>query len=96
MASLLNFPQETSVNLIPDSIPKGISIDLMSIDVEGHELDVLQSNDWMKFRPRVVMVEQENIDLHTLNKNRVYRFMVDHQYRLVAVTPLNLIFQCIA
>lgn len=33
------------------------TIDFMSIDVEGHELEVLEGNDWRRFRPRVLVVE---------------------------------------
>lgn len=36
---------------------KGRKIDFLSVDVEGRDLDVLQSNDWKKFRPMVLLVE---------------------------------------
>ena len=29
----------------------GQSIDFMNVDVEGHDLEVLESNDWQRFRP---------------------------------------------
>jgi FkbM family methyltransferase len=32
-------------------------IDFMSVDVEGMDLEVLKSNDWQRFRPRVVIAE---------------------------------------
>jgi FkbM family methyltransferase len=32
-------------------------IDFLSVDVEGHELEVLQGGDWDRWRPRVVVVE---------------------------------------
>ncbi len=32
-------------------------IDFMSIDVEGKDLEVLQSNNWTKFRPRYILAE---------------------------------------
>lgn len=32
-------------------------IDFLKIDVEGHELAVLEGNDWNKFRPKVVSFE---------------------------------------
>jgi FkbM family methyltransferase len=32
-------------------------IDLLTIDVEGHEEEVLKSNDWNRYRPRVIIVE---------------------------------------
>ena len=32
-------------------------IDFMSIDVEGHEMEILRSNDWDRFRPRLLILE---------------------------------------
>jgi FkbM family methyltransferase len=33
------------------------AIDVLKIDVEGHEAEVIAGNDWSRFRPRVVVVE---------------------------------------
>jgi FkbM family methyltransferase len=32
-------------------------IDFMSIDVEGHELEVVKGGDWKRWRPRVLVIE---------------------------------------
>ena len=42
-------------------LPKGQIIDFLSIDTEGFEIDVLNSNDWNRYRPRIVIVEEMNI-----------------------------------
>lgn len=36
------------------------TIDLLTIDAEGMDLDVLKSNDWKKYRPTVIVIEGEN------------------------------------
>ena len=33
------------------------NIDFMSVDVEGLDLEVLKSNDWQKYRPKVIVIE---------------------------------------
>jgi FkbM family methyltransferase len=38
---------------IPDS-----GIDLLDVDCEGHDLNVLKSNDWDKFRPHFILAEE--------------------------------------
>lgn len=43
--------------ILDDNIPSGAAVDLMTIDVEGSDLDVIKSNDWDKYRPRVVVIE---------------------------------------
>jgi FkbM family methyltransferase len=32
-------------------------IDFLKIDVEGHEAEVLSGNDWVRFRPKIILVE---------------------------------------
>ena len=38
-------------------LPEGQEIDFLSVDCEGHDHEVLESNDWSKYRPKVVLVE---------------------------------------
>lgn len=38
-------------------VPPGTAIDLLSVDVEGLDLAVLKSNDWRRYRPEVLIVE---------------------------------------
>lgn len=38
-------------------LPPNQPIDFMSVDCEGHDLTVLKSNDWSRFRPEYVLVE---------------------------------------
>jgi FkbM family methyltransferase len=66
-------------------------IDLMSIDVEGYELDVLESNDWQRYRPRVLLVEIINFDLSRPEANPVHNFALERGYVLFAKT-FNTVF----
>jgi Methyltransferase FkbM domain len=43
--------------LLDQHLPGGKQIDFMSIDAEGFDLAVLQSNDWQKYRPTVILIE---------------------------------------
>lgn len=43
--------------LLDQHLPSGKQIDFMSIDVEGLDLAALRSNDWEKYRPTVILVE---------------------------------------
>jgi FkbM family methyltransferase len=58
-------------------LPKGQTIDFMNVDVEGHDLDALHSNDWDRFRPRMLVVEEVHTDgdaspIVTFLQNRGY------------------------
>lgn len=60
-----------------------VPIDLMSVDVEGHELEVLSGFDFARWKPRLVLLEDHvsNLDKH--------RFMVRSGYALMRRTGLN-------
>lgn len=48
---------------------KNRSIDFITIDTEGYDLEVLKGNDWLKFRPTVLCIEtSENIQNHRNSK----------------------------
>lgn len=62
-------------------LPKGQSIDFLTVDVEGHDYEVLESNDWQRFRPRLIVVEDEELDP---DESRIVQMMKGHGYELCA------------
>jgi len=66
MAKMLNLEltsgkvKTNSLKNILDQELKVNEIDFMSVDAEGHDLVVLKSNDWDKYRAAVLMVESNN------------------------------------
>lgn len=67
-----------------------LSPTLLSIDVEGADLDVLKSNDWTKTLPRVICVEE--LEKISENKSEVQKFLENHNYVLVERTSLSSIY----
>jgi len=55
-------------------------IDFMSIDAEGLDLDVLQSNDWQRYRPKLILVETLGGSLHELIDSEIGKFMKELDY----------------
>jgi FkbM family methyltransferase len=62
-------------------LPAGQKIDFMSVDVEGHDLQALESNDWERFRPRFVVVEDKEVDA---GRSEIVRFMRSRGYTVCA------------
>src|SRR5262249_44599245 len=52
-------------------------LDLLSIDVEGHEIDVLDGFDMARWRPRLILIEDlvMNLRLHCYLCGRGYKWM---------------------
>lgn len=56
--------------LLDQYLPAGQTIDFFSIDVEGMNYKVIESNNWDKYRPQVVLVEKhldDELDQRMLN-----------------------------
>ncbi|MCX7759369.1 MAG: FkbM family methyltransferase [bacterium] len=39
------------------NLPDSQEIDFMNVDCEGMDLDILKSNDWSNYRPKIILVE---------------------------------------
>ena len=62
----------------------------LSIDAEGADFEVLQSNDWTKFKPRVICIESpQDADL---NSGSIIDYLDQLGYQLVEQTQLSKIF----
>jgi len=66
-------------------------IDLLDIDVEGTELDVWQTFDYEKHKPKVVIIEYYTFGLAD-NSQNIKDFFSTLPYKLVHITCTNFIF----
>lgn len=62
-------------------------IDFMSIDTEGFDLEVIKSNNWSMYRPKIVVVETVN------NKQEIVEFMLGQNYLQVHENQANTFFK---
>jgi FkbM family methyltransferase len=70
--------------ILDAELPENREIDLINIDVEGNDLRVLKSNNWVKYRPFIVAVEIHGLKLNNLEDNATYEFMKNKGYRLIS------------
>jgi hypothetical protein len=73
-------------------IPPGQEIDFLSVDVEGLDYDVLLSNNWQKYRPKVIVVEVKGKTIEDILKSEIYMFLKGKNYEFFAKTFCNAIF----
>jgi FkbM family methyltransferase len=79
-------------DILSRHLPAGVRIDFLNIDVEGLDLAVARSNDWERFRPRVVLAEDAGVDPLTLSEAPLCRFMKSVGYRPSACLPRSTIY----
>jgi len=68
-------------------------IDFMSIDVEGLDLEVLQSNDWNRYKPDVLLVEIHSYGLENVKDHKIYKYISNKGYKLICSTINTFIFK---
>lgn len=77
---------------LKDILDKNISanerLDFFDVDVEGFDLEVLQSNDWNKYRPKIVVTETD-ISLKKDVVSEITSYLESVNYRLVGKTVMN-------
>lgn len=76
----------TLVEVLDAYLPSDTTIDFLSVDVEGLDFQVLTSNDWSKYMPNVVLVEDSNFSFDSSDNSKIYKFLMDKGYHLVAKT----------
>jgi FkbM family methyltransferase len=72
-------------------MPPGMKIDFLTVDAEGMDVEILESNNWDKYKPTYVCAE-----CHTTDKSRSMNpceTLESKGYRLVASTEFSSIFK---
>jgi len=69
--------------------------EILSVDVEGHDEQVLRSTDLGRFRPRIIVTELNgtDLDIGDLSSHAVSRLLATHGYRPIAVHWSNVFYR---
>ena len=102
VSSIKKIKTDTLNNIILNTKYKDQSFDLLSIDVEGHELEVLKGFDLNKFSPKVIVVEYldlnvskleiKNLNIEHIINTKIYRYLISKNYILVNSIYSDLVF----
>jgi FkbM family methyltransferase len=79
--------------ILADNLPDDQVIDFISVDVEGMDLDVLKSNNWQKYRPKIVLAEILCGSLHEIEESDIARYMASVGYVIYAKCANTTIFK---
>ncbi len=84
---------ESLSEIFRNNIKNNEEIDFLSIDIEGSDLDGLKSNDWSKYRPKIVCVE---LDAHYGDREEshaIRNYLKEMGYKMMYDNGLNGIFK---
>jgi FkbM family methyltransferase len=88
-ACSLDVPESIAVDVITinDVILQGLNghaPDFMNIDIEGMDISVLKSNDWNKYRPALMAVEDIHLNMNDPRSSEIHNFLLSQDYSLVS------------
>ena len=102
VTSIKKINTDTLDNIVLNSKYKNHTFDLLSIDVEGHELDVLKGFDLDKYSPKVIVVEYldlnvskleiKNLSIENVLSSEIYKYLISKNYILVNSIYCDLVF----
>lgn len=84
----------TLSEVLDEYLPHNQTIDFLNIDVEGLDYQVLKSNDWKKYRPKIVLIE--DLEVLTISKRQesaISLFMDEQGYQFYGKGVYTLIFK---
>lgn len=91
VTSTVEVPVTTFSAIQRTVVPKGTHIDFVSIDTEGHEMEVLKGFDFEQHRPTIFAIELNDVlSLDDTAKNTVNKLMEDKGYVAVAKNMISL------
>jgi FkbM family methyltransferase len=94
LLSKLEIKTTTLANILAKNVKENQQIDFFSIDVEGFDLKVLESNNWKKYKPKVIVVESSNIDMTKLNADKINLLLDNYGYKPFAKTYKSVFYSC--
>jgi FkbM family methyltransferase len=96
IAKKVNITTKPLWQLLDQHVPANTNIDLLTVDVEGLDFDVLQSNDWTRYSPEFVLVECLDASLlEEMSSDPVTQLLSEHHYSIVAKTMSTVLFRFI-
>ena len=69
-----------------------IEIDFLTVDVEGFDYEVLNSNDWNRYRPKVVVFELHASNPISDEGNKIKNLLNNNGYAFYCSSPTNVFY----
>lgn len=84
----IDVPLYSLKELLDVNLNKKERLDFFDIDVEGFDLEVLKTNDWDVYRPKVIVIESD-VELRKDICSDIVTYLENKDYRLIAKSVIN-------
>ena len=84
----MDIPVYNLKDILDKNLKKGDRLDFFDVDVEGLDLEVLKTNDWTKYRPKVIVVES-NVSVKQDVNSELVQYLELQNYKLIGKSNIN-------
>jgi len=84
----LAIPLYSLKDILDANLDKNERLDFFDIDVEGFDLEVLKTNDWNVYRPKVIIIESD-VSLQNDIASDIVKYLELQNYRLIGKSIIN-------
>jgi len=67
-------------DIMQQYLPKDADFRVLSVDVEGLDLEVVEAFDFDRWRPNLILIEDFEMDLRDATKSRIFQRLTEAQY----------------
>jgi hypothetical protein len=82
----------TLTQILDENLFINKNIDLLSIDVEGHDFEALLGLDLTKYRPSIICIEIHDFDFSNIQENKIVKYLNNYNYSLINFSILSAFF----
>ncbi|MGZ0017453.1 FkbM family methyltransferase [Yeosuana sp. AK3] len=83
-----NIPVYSLKEILDENLNKNDRLDFFDIDVEGYDLEVLKTNDWNIYRPKVITVETD-VSIRKDISSELVNYLESKNYKLVGKSIIS-------
>ena len=102
VSNIKKIKTNTLNNVLNNSKYNSLEIDFLSIDIEGSEFLALKNFDFIKYNPKVIVIEYldlslpaleiKNLNINSAMNSDIYKLIVSKNYTLVNMLHSDLVF----
>jgi FkbM family methyltransferase len=87
----------TLEQILDEHLPSGQVIDFLTVDVENHNFEVLKSNNWTKYKPRIVLAEADDDcnSFETLVSSGMCAYLKQQGYQICGWIKPTIVFELV-
>ena len=74
--------------ILDENILENERLDFFDIDVEGFDIEVLKTNNWDKYRPKIIVVESD-VSIEEDLYSEITTYIQQQDYRLIGKSVIN-------